>query len=176
MTDRNLKLALIVSVAANIFLIGGAAGGLGFWLLRPHAEVREPPGRPALARLQAQRRPLRFAADDLAPAQRQAFRQALREARQASAADLLQARDRRLALADLLAQPSPDRAEVEAAMAAVRQADIAVRSRTEQAVADFAVGLSVEDRARFIGGLKRSGALLRPSVVAGATGNPPPAR
>jgi len=174
MTDRNLKLALIVSLAANIFLIGGAAGGLGFWLLRPHAEVREPAARPALARLQAQRRPLRFAADELAPAQRQAFRQALRQARQANAADVLKGRDARLALADLLAQPSPDRAQVEAAMDGARQADLAMRSRTEQAVAEFAVGLSTEDRATFIAGLKRSGAVLRPGAA--ATGNPPPAR
>lgn len=181
MTDRNLKLALIASLAANIFLIGGAAGALGFWVMRPQTQVAEPAARQGAPRPAQTRRALRFAADDLAPAQRQQFRQALRQAWRDTAPDARRAREQRLALADLLAQPSPDRAAIDAAMAGARDADIAVRARVETAVADFAAGLSAEDRAVFLAGLKRSGGLLRaaharPTKGSPATGSPAPAR
>jgi uncharacterized membrane protein len=172
MTDRNLRFALIVSLAVNIFLVGGAAGALGFWVLRPKAQIAEPSVRSGPARAQPARRALRFAADELAPAQRQQFRMALRQAWRDSAPAARRAREQRVALADLLAQPSPDRAKVDAAMAGARQADLAVRARVELAVADFAAGLSPEDRAVFLAGLKRSGGLLRVP----ATGNAAPPR
>jgi uncharacterized membrane protein len=174
MIGRNLKLALAVSLAANIFLVGGAAGALGFHLLRPKAEAVGP-GSPGVPRAQAQRRALRFAADELSPELRRQFRQSLREAWRDTASDSRTAREQRLALAELLAQPSTDRARVEAAMAGARQADMAVRARVEQAVADFAAGLSPQDREVFVTGLKHSGGLLRVPARA-ATGNAATAR
>jgi uncharacterized membrane protein len=158
MTDRSLKLALVASLVANIFLAGGAVGAVAIWTLRSKAE----PTAGAVGRaVLGPRRPLRAAADNLAPAQREAFRQALRDARRDAAPSVREGRQQRARLADLLAQPSPDRRQVEAAMAGARAADIAVRGRVEAAVADYAIGLSPRDRAVFVEGLRRS-STLRP--------------
>ena len=157
MSDRSLKIGLIVSIILNVFLIGGIAGGLAFWRLNPqvHAAAAPAGGPP-------QRRALRFAADELAPEQRAAFLQALRQARRASLAQVQEAQAHRRDLAGLIGAVPFDRAAVIGALDGARTADIAVRTRLETAVVDYAVGLSPADRAVFVRGLARTPTLRQP--------------
>lgn len=141
MSDRNLKIGLIVSVILNVFLIGGVAGGLAFWRLNPQVSAGAAPAAGAQLR-----RPLRFAADDLAPAQQRAFRQTLRQARIDSLPRLREAQAHRRDLVGLLRADRFDGPAVSAALDGARDADIAVRARLEAAVVDFAATLSPEDR------------------------------
>jgi len=172
--NGNLKLALVASLTANIFLAGGAVGAVTFWVLRsPDGET--PVAASPAAPLQP-RRALRFAADALSPEQRQAFRRALREARLDAAPSAREARAQRLLLAEALAEPTPDRARIDAAMTRAREADFAVRTRVEQAIAEFAMSLPPADRAVFVEALKRGGTLRAPAAAAAATGIRPPPR
>jgi uncharacterized membrane protein len=83
-------------------------------------------------------------------------------------------------LAGLLSAPAFDRAAVEGALTGAREADIAVRTRAEAAVVDYAAGLSPADRAVFVQGLARGPTLRRPpprrNPPDAATDNPAPAR
>lgn len=173
MSDRNLKIGLIVSVVLNVFLVGGIAGGLAFWRLNPQAHAR-----PAAA--VQQRQALRFAADGLPPEQQRAFRLALRQARLASIPDLRTAQAHRRDLVGLIGARDFDRAAVERALAGARTADAAVRQRLETAVAGYAADLTPADRAVFVQGLVRSPTLRQPppgqNLSAPATENPVPAR
>ena len=158
MSDRGLKIGLTVSIILNVFLIGGIAGGLAFWRLNPPVQaVATPP-----ADGPQQRRALRFAADELAPEQRAAFLQALRQARRGSLADAREAQQHRRDLAGLIGAAPFDRAAVIGALDGARTADIAVRTRLETAVVDYAVGLSPADRAVFVRGLARTPTLRQP--------------
>lgn len=170
----NLKLALIASLTANIFLLGGAVGAGAFWMLRSPAA--EAPAAASSEGAPTARRALRFAADELSPAQRQAFRRALREARREIAPLAREARAQRLTLAEALAEPTPDRARIDAAMTRAREADFAVRARMERVVAEFAIGLPPDDRAVFVDALKRGGTLRAPAAPAAATGIRPSQR
>lgn len=145
---RHGKLLLALSLTLNVFLIGAAAGGAYMW-------IRKEPGvgaRPALA----------SAARLLEPPQRQAFRQALRQARSEARADADKARAARQELAGLLAAPTLDRAAIDARLAAIRNADMAVRSRIEGVVIGFASALSPDDRRKFVDGIRGRGRLLPP--------------
>lgn len=176
MSDRNLKIGLIVSIILNVFLIGGIAGGLAFWRLNPQVQAAATPpgGGPQ------QRRALRFAADELAPEQRAAFLQALRQARRASLAQVREAQAHRRELAGLIGAAQFDRAAVIGALDGARTADIAVRTRLETAVVDYAAGLSPADRAVFVRGLARTPTLRQPPArqnpQSAATENPAAAR
>ena len=156
MSDRRLRVGLIVSVILNVFLIGGIAGGLAFWRLNPQVQAVAPAGG-------AQpRRALRFAADGLAPEQRVAFLQTLRQVRRESLAQVREAQDHRRALVGLIGARDFDRAAVMAALDGARAADVAVRTRLETAVVDYAAGLSPADRAVLVQGLVRSPTLRQP--------------
>lgn len=175
MSDRGLKIGLIVSIILNVFLIGGIAGGLAFWRLNPQVHaVAAPAGGPQ------QRRALRFAADELAPEQRAAFLQALRQARRASLAQVREAQAHRRDLAGLIGAAPFDRAAVIGALDGARTADVAVRTRLETAVVDYAAGLSPADRAVFVRGLARTPTLRQPPARRNpqtpATENPAAAR
>ena len=168
--ERSFGTWALASVALNLFLVGGIAGGAWRWW-SGHAEaeraapvVQLAPGASAPAAPRA----LRFAADGLAPARRQAFRVGLREVRRQSA-DLVQAsRDGRLETARLMAAPSFDRAAAEAALARTRAADIALRERVEGHVLAFAATLSPAERATFVQGLSTQGGLRVPAAPASA--------
>lgn len=149
MNDRSLKIGLIVSIILNVFLIGGIAGGMAFWRLNPPTSV----AAPAAAAGTQPRRPLRFAADGLAPQQQRAFRQALRQARQDTLPQLRQAQAHRRDLVGLIGAETFDRPAVEAALAGARTADGAVRARVEAAVVNFAGTLDADERGVFMRGL-----------------------
>lgn len=150
MSERSIRLLLAASLAVNIFLLGAAAGAGYMW--RAQEVQRDAAG---------EQRGLRFAADDLSPEQRKAFRQALAEARRQSAADIEAARAGREEVARLIEGEPIDSAAVNAALTAIRQADTALRSRLEQAIVSFAAGLTPADRARLVDGLRDRTSMLR---------------
>ncbi|OUL98759.1 periplasmic heavy metal sensor [Variovorax sp. JS1663] len=160
--ERSFKGWAIASIALNIFLMGGIAGGAWrWWTTHEPAEPAAPAAQAAQA-TPAAPRGLRFAADALAPAQRQAFRTGLRDLRRESA-DLVQAsREGRLEAARLLAAPTLDRGAAEAALARTRAADVALRERVEAHVLRFADTLSPAERATFVQGLSTQGNLRVP--------------
>ncbi len=148
MSPRAIKMLLAASLALNFFILGAAAGAGYMWQARerPQAEAQ---------------RGLRFAAAELSPEQRRAFRQALAEARRQAADDTATARTSREAAARLLAAEPLNAAAVETELARVRAADMALRSRLEQAIVGYAATLSPADRERLVDGLRGRGAMLR---------------
>jgi uncharacterized membrane protein len=64
-------------------------------------------------------------------------------------------------LARLLSQDRLDKAAIDAELAKIRNADMALRSRLEQAVVDFAETLSPAERRTLVEGLRQRGGMLR---------------
>jgi uncharacterized membrane protein len=142
MSGRWLKILLGVSLVLNLFVIGAAVGVL---LLRHQAIARAEKADPVLS-----------AADELPPAQRDAFR-AMMSAKLASLGPGL--RDARLARHDAMlrvrAEPF-DRATASADLARGRADDAAARGAVEETILDFAATLPPDQRASFSRGLVRS--------------------
>lgn len=150
MSERSIRVLLAVSLALNIFVLGAAAGAGYMW----HTQETQRDGA-------GDQRGLRFAAAGLSPEQRKAFRQALVEARRQSAADIEAARTGREAVARLIEAEPIDAAAVNETLASVRQADMALRGRLEQAVVTFGKELTPADRARLVDGLRGRTNMLR---------------
>jgi uncharacterized membrane protein len=149
MSPRAIKLLLAASLAVNIFVLGAAAGAGYMWQARERTPA------------EAQRGGLRLAAAKLSPEQRRAFRQALIEARRQAASEIETARTSREAATKLLAAEPLDGAAVETELANARAADMALRSRLEQAIVGYAATLSPADREVLVDGLRGRGAMLR---------------
>jgi uncharacterized membrane protein len=149
MHDRFRNILLAASLALNVFIFGAAAGGAYMWHTMD---------RPKVAQNQ---RALRFAASRLPSAQRKAFQQALTTARRASASDIEEARAGRDALARLLSQSELDQAAIDVELARIRSADLALRTRLEGAVIDFAKALSPAQRQELVEGLRQRTHMLR---------------
>jgi len=135
--NKPLKTLLVVSLLLNVFLVGGMAGGLYQWLGHNRAQplaVAEP------------QRGLRQALVQLPDVSRRQLRQLLRQTRIDSQPLLLAGRQARLDVVERLQQPSLDRNALDADLSRAREADSALRARVETALADFAAGLSLEDR------------------------------
>jgi uncharacterized membrane protein len=130
---RHLRIALIVSVIANIFLAGALIGGAA-WLHR---------GRPIIAA-----GALRVAGSELPQDERRAFRMALHAARRSVRPAIEEARVQKLRAADLLRQPMLDRRAILDALARARAADTTVRAAVENGAVAFAATLPPGDRAR----------------------------
>ena len=154
MNARSWKVLIAGSVLLNVFLLGGIAGGAWRWFAArdvTQAQTVAQPGQPA------QRAALRFATDYLSPERQQQFVDALKAARREGRDDARAARDSRRQVLDLLAAPKFDRAALDAALARTRESDIALRTRVETGVADYAATLTPEERVKFVEGLERSG-------------------
>ncbi|MEO3386337.1 periplasmic heavy metal sensor [Mesorhizobium sp. CAU 1741] len=151
MSDRAPRFLLAASLAINLFVFGAVVGAGFMWLAQGQPDA---PGA-------GQQRGLRFAAEELSRDQRRAFRGALADARRQSASDIDGARAGREEVARLLATEPFDRAAVEAALAATRQSDMALRARLEEAIAGFAAGLTPDERARLADGLRARTGMLR---------------
>lgn len=149
MNDRTIKRLLAISLALNVFVFGAAVGGAVMWHLHQPEKFA------------AARSGLRFAAEELPPDTRKAFRQALAAARLQSSADIEAARAGRAAVADLLVKHPLDSAAIETELAKVRTADMALRERLEKAVIDFAAKLPADERQAFVEGLRGRSAMLR---------------
>lgn len=148
MSGRGWKFLLIGSLVLNVFMIGGVAGGAYQWFVaHGHATAAAPP----------QSRALRFAAQGLSDERQQQFVDALKAARREARPYAREGREERREVLRLLAAPQLDRAALDAALNRTREADIALRSRVEQSVADFAATLSPDERVKFAEGLKERG-------------------
>lgn len=153
MRGRGLRIALVVSLVLNMFLVGGITGAAIMW---SKTETRRPLngiGRPAR---------LRQASEDLQPDNRRALRQAVRAAARSVRPQARRARAARIEARDLLMKPDFDRAAFEAALARARADDIAIRTRLEQSVVGVVATLPAEERAVLAKGLETSGALRMP--------------
>ncbi|MBV2149870.1 periplasmic heavy metal sensor [Sphingobium sp. AS12] len=153
MSERALRIVLIVSLVLNVFVIGGLVGAAVMW---KRVEAQRPLvgiGRPAR---------LREAAQALSPPNRRMLRQTVRAAAQSLRPQAEQARAARREAGRLLVQPKFDRAAFEAALARARTADVTIRTRLETAVVDAAAKLPVEERVALADAMDRSGAMRRP--------------
>ena len=148
MNERTTRIVLALSLVLNVFAVGAAAGGAYVWW---HLGAN--------ARSAAQG--LATAAQDLGSGQQEILQQALADARRQARPDAQAARASRIDVAGLLGEPTLDRAAIDAALAATRDADMKVRGRVEGAVVDFAAGLNAGDRARLVDALAARGQMLR---------------
>ncbi|TPK37648.1 periplasmic heavy metal sensor [Mesorhizobium sp. B2-5-4] len=135
-TGRNL---IIASVVLNVFLAGALAGG-AVWIRSGKS---------------GQGYSLEAAGGRLPDQERMLFRKALREVRRESRQAILDGQQARREAADLLRQPVVDTAALSAALERARNADIAVRTRLEQRIIEFAAAGSAADRAVLAEGLAR---------------------
>ena len=163
MSRRSLIIALIVSVALNLFALGAVVGGFAI-AHRLHGMG------PVLARAAGQggagqggggQGPLWTAADSLAPAQREAYRRILH----AQARDLMDqvraARQARRAAWMGLKSDTMDAQAVTASLAKARDLEMQARLGVENAIVEFAAGLPLEERAKLADGLAKSGGNVR---------------
>ncbi|MEX3932370.1 periplasmic heavy metal sensor [Paraburkholderia phymatum] len=148
MSGRGWKYLLIGSLVLNVFMIGGVAGGAYQWLITH--------GRTTVA-AQPQPRALRFAAQGLSEERQNQFVDALKAARREARTYAREGREERREVLRLLSAPQLDRAALDSALNRTREADIALRTRVEQSVADFAATLSPDERAKFAEGLRERG-------------------
>ncbi|MDI6025372.1 periplasmic heavy metal sensor [Corticibacterium sp. UT-5YL-CI-8] len=149
MTPRTRTVLLAASLALNLFLIGGLAGGTYIFSTRGPEFTGQ--------------RAIRFAADGLSDEQRKAFRQSLMQARRDSVHDVQAGRVGRQDLNGLMRAESLDRGAIDTALAGIRKADTALRQRLETAIVDFAATLTPTERQAFVDGLESRTAMLRRS-------------
>jgi uncharacterized membrane protein len=139
-----LRIAILVSVALNLFL--GGALVAGFISLRAGGRMINAGA-------------LRIAGAELPEDERRPFRRALRDARNAMLPTIAQSRAAKAQAADLLRQPLVDQPAVMAALDRARADDMAVRAAVERRAVAFAATLPPADRAKLADVMtKRAGA------------------
>ena len=141
---------LIASLVLNVFLVGAMAGGAYRWATNRPA--------PAVA---ARPQGLRAAAAELSDARKAQLRGALQQTRQANRPLIVGARAGRLDVLHALQAEPFDPAALDAALARTRTADVSLRARLEQTVAQFAADLTPDERIKLIDGMERGGMLRR---------------
>ena len=141
---------LLISLALNVLLLGGLAGGAALWW-------RE--GRDVATMPQTQARGLRQAIDVLPDAQRRNLAADLRAARRDNRILVQGSREARGDVLRLLREEPLDVGAVEAALQRARDADFQVRARVESTVVDFAATLTPAQRAALADGLSQQEAL-----------------
>ena len=152
MSNRTLQL-LMISLALNVFFIGGVAGAAIMWQ-RAEVEGHLPAARRSDRMLQA--------AGALSPEYRLLLRQSVQEAARSLRPHFEEARAARLEVARSLVQSTLDPAALEAALARGRAAGLTIRAGLEKAVIDAAVRLPPVEREAFAEELRRVGA-IRPA-------------
>ena len=147
MSRRTLSIALFVSLAFNLFLVGAVTGGFvvghrirGGGDERPSSAGRGPPQ-------------LWRAGDALPPDQARAERLALRDQGRAAREEMHAVRAARLEAWRALGQEPFDAKAAKARLAAIRAEEADARGQIEDSVVDFAVQLSPADRAGLARGL-----------------------
>jgi uncharacterized membrane protein len=139
-----VKIALAVSLALNLFIIGTVVGA-GFQRHRA-VEMR---GAPAPGN------PMMRAGDSLPPPERQAYRMHLRQAALANQPLLAANRAARDKVADAFSAPNFDVTAAQAALAASRDAENTARTQLENALVDFAKTLPADQRKMLAEGLRQ---------------------
>ncbi len=150
MTPRQLKIALGVSVALNLFAIGALASGA---ILGPRLAREEAPPPARVPMLQV--------VESLPEAQRDTVRQTLRENALAARPDFREARQARVEAVELASSPRFDRAVVTEALARSTAAEMRGRARLEQGALDMLEALPPEQRADLAPILTKTGARHR---------------
>jgi len=141
-----VRVWLVISLVANVFLLGAVGGGLYSWNARQQAMAQ---------------RGLRFAASELPQARQDQFTAALQDLRHDPVRRQLARapREGRLELTERLTAPPLDAAALDAALARTRDAEIALRAQTESLVAQFAATLTPDERLKLVDGMERHGVL-----------------
>jgi len=143
---------LIVSIAFNVFLMGGIAGALIRWKGDEHVIIAQ------------QHRNIRYAADELTPQHRKAFMALLRQQNRDARPLAKEARQSRQNVARLLTAPQLDQQAIDQALAQVRSTDIERRQRLEDSIVAFAASLPFDERILLAQGLQRRGSFQLPST------------
>jgi len=156
MSRRGLLIALIVSLALNVFVLGGLAGAL---LMGVHPPGGPPPGGPP--RLAAM-------GEALSPAHRQAWEQTLKTAVGISRPKLQQARALRRQGWQALAANPADPAAALLSLNQSRLLEAQARGEMDQAVVGFVATLPADERGRLTDKLSRA----RPPGPGGGGGRP----
>ena len=143
MTGRWFRLALVASVALNLFLVG--VGGTMLFL---KAHARSAAG--------VQRSPLRAAASSLSQTHRTAFLELLQTEGKVVQADNHQARRWREEAWASLSTDEFKPADAEARLASARSLNMRTRGTVEAAVMQFAAGLPRNERAAFGDSMRRA--------------------
>jgi uncharacterized membrane protein len=164
---RGLIIALVISVALNLFLGGLIVGGSV--VARRLAELQPPPAA-------GQRLPLWRAADELPPPKRRAYRQMFRQAAMETREPVLQSRALRRDAIAALESPTYDAEAVVTAMGKARAKDMEARSEVEARIMRFAATLTPEERKVLAAGLRRAlaGQLRDPGMPGQGRRGPPP--
>lgn len=146
-SQRTLTVALVASVALNLFVIGAVVGGVVVGhRVREVAQVRD-----------GARQPLWRAADGLSPEHQRAYRQLLQAEAGGVGGQMRQARQaRREAWSGLTAQPL-DGPAISRRLAEARALEMTARAGVEDRIVAFAATLSPAERAELAKGLARSG-------------------
>jgi uncharacterized membrane protein len=139
-----IKIALAVSLAVNLFMIGAVAGAAFQRHRTGEMRAGAVPGNPLMR-----------VGERLPEAERQAFRTQMRQAGLANRPLLETNRAARDKVAEVFAAPTFDAAAASAALAASREAETAARTELENAVVTFAKGLNADDRRILAEGLRR---------------------
>lgn len=158
MSRRGLVIALLVSLAVNLFFIGGVAGA-ALMELRVHRGPLPGPPRP----------PMFAMAEDLsatlAPEHREPWMSRLREAAADAGPRLKQSHDLRRAAWGRLAADPADPDAVLADLTRARQLELQARGDIDRTVVTFAAGLPSEERKRLAD--KLAHARLGPRMFSG---------
>lgn len=146
MSPRGLTIALIVSLAVNLFVLGAVAGGF-FIAHRLHQ---------AAPTMRSGGPPLWRAGDALPPLHRSQFRTVLRGQAAQARAHMLEAREARAAAWRRLGDDPLDAASVEGDLDRARAVEMQARTAVERQVVRFAAELPPAERRRLAEGLARS--------------------
>jgi uncharacterized membrane protein len=158
MNGRGLKIALGVSIALNVFIVGGIVGAI-------YMHRTASPAGPPLMR----------AGDGLSSQDRDAFRRMLETEIPVVRPLQDDARQARRQAMDALQQPTFDRVQVGALMARARADEDKARGVMEGAVLDFAAKLPADERASLVRSMRRRDHMHfhRGPPPFGAPGGPP---
>lgn len=141
MSSSRLKVALAVSLAVNLFAIGAVVGAAGMQARlsnkAPQATSRSSGGSSnALMR----------ASEVLPESKRGSYLAQLKAQGEFAQDDYKAARAARVRASDMIAAPIYDRPAIAALLAEARAHDVTARMRFENAVIDFAAGLTAAER------------------------------
>jgi uncharacterized membrane protein len=162
MRARTIAILLGLSLVLNVFVIGAFVGVF----FGPAIGV-PPPGGP-------RPNPMMAAADRLDPTDRDVFRALMQDEVQRQGPTALDARLARRQAAELMRQPTFDRAAAGAALDRARADDTQVRQAVENALLDFAARLDQGGRTTLSEGLGRAPGWLMHRAARAASSQPPP--
>lgn len=140
MSRRTLLIIIFVSLALNLFLIGGMVGGL---VVGQRLRAERPP---AMARMGGP--PVGAAAAALSPEHADAYRAMLRQEGSQVRTRMRAARDARLEAWRSLGADPFDPAVTKERLAAIRLQEVEARSGIDSGIVEFAAGLPAAERAK----------------------------